>query len=338
MNALPPPEEEISQYVSAEVRALLHCSYVIHMGARASQENGSSIGSKIEHHDARTLERVPVGYVLTLLNMHTRLRVYHSFYWRSLGRPLVCYNNQKMEAKDISKHVALKVDPDEYIECIKLRQQINPVYKEVEMSAEQVKSQWPCAEVPKALILGAQGLDTLNTFKPTLDGPASLKAATCQLPSTNNAEDIIEEEQEADPCAQHGCHCPSASTEPTTKLAEVLEMPAEVMIGIREDESQDPIDLMVVFQKNLELVQEAGRRIHALEQKRIAAQDPQHGIEAAAAVTAEKAKHEAALVDLRRLASKMGEKYQAKLTDAIAAAEWQVEHTQNSSRALRKAH
>ena len=225
-----------------------------------------------------------------------------------------------MEAKDIANHIALKVDPQEYIRCMKIRQQINPVFKEVHMSEEQVKTQWKCAEVPASVIASAEGLDTLNTFKPTLDGPASLKAANCQLPSTNNTEDIIEEQQDADPCAEHAANeCGKESSDATTTLADVLEMPAEVMIGLQEDESQDPIDLMVVFQKKLELVQEAGKRIHAMEQKRIAAQDPQHAIEAASAATAEKSKHEAALVDLRRLVSKMDEKYQAKLNDTIAA-------------------
>ena len=85
---------------------------------------------------------------------------------------------------------------------MKLRQQINPVFKEVHMNEEQVTKQWPRAEVPQSLIDGAQGLDTLNTFKPTLDGPASLKASTCQLPSTEHAQEIAEEEQKGEPCAQ----------------------------------------------------------------------------------------------------------------------------------------
>ena len=237
---------------------------------------------------------------------------------------MVCFNKQKMEAKEIAGHIALKVDPQEYTRCMKLRQQINPVFKEVKMNEDQVKEQWPRAEVPASLIASAQGLDTLNTFKPTLDGPASLKAATCQLPSKENAQDVVEEEQDCDPCAQDSPHESNRSTsDSSTTLAEILEMPAEVMIGIQEDEAQDPIDQMIVFQKNLELVQEAGRRIHALEQKRLAATVADDATDAAAALAAEKAKHTAACVDLRRLANKMGEKYQAKLTDAIAAAHQQ---------------
>ena len=237
---------------------------------------------------------------------------------------MVCFNKQKMEAKEIAGHIALKVDPQEYTRCMKLRQQINPVFKEVKMNEDQVKKQWPRAEVPASLIASAQGLDTLNTFKPTLDGPASLKAATCQLPSKENAQDVVEEEQDCDPCAQDSPHESNRPTsDSSTTLAEILEMPAEVMSGIQEDEAQDPIDQMIVFQKNLELVQEAGRRIHALEQKRLAATVADDATDAAAALAAEKAKHTAACVDLRRLANKMGEKYQAKLTDAIAAAHQQ---------------
>ena len=237
---------------------------------------------------------------------------------------MVCYNNQKMKATDISEHIALKVDPQVYIKCMKHRQQINPVFKNVHLNEEQVTTQWPRAEVPQSLIDGAQGLDTLNTFKPTLEGPASLKASTCQLPSTEHAQEIGDEEQEGESCAhQHLQEGSSASLNPADTLAELLSMPAEVMIGLQEDESQDPIDLMVVFQKKLELVQEAGKRIHALEQKRLAAKERDEATDAAAALAAERARHRTACVDLRGLATKIGQSYQDKLTDAIAAAHQQ---------------
>ena len=63
---------------------------------------------------------------------------------------------------------------------------------------------------------------------------------------------VEEEEPELDACTQQPPHetC-TPNKDPADALAELLALPAEVMIGIHEDESQDPIDLMVVFQKNL---------------------------------------------------------------------------------------
>ena len=62
---------------------------------------------------------------------------------------------------------------------------------------------------------------------------------------------------------------------------------------------------MIVFQKNLELVQEAGKRIHKLEQRRIQTARTEEAADAATTLSAEKTKHTAALVDLRKLANKM---------------------------------
>ncbi len=81
---------------------------------------------------------------------------------------------------------------------------------------------------------------------------------------------------------------------------------------------------MLVFQKNLELVQEAGKRIHNLEQRRVQAKGTEEAANAAMALTAEKAQHGAALVDLRKLAVKMGGDYQQRMTDALASA--RMEH------------
>ena len=77
---------------------------------------------------------------------------------------------------------------------------------------------------------------------------------------------------------------------------------------------------MVVFQKNLEWVQEAGKRIHNFEQRRVQAKGTEEAADAATALAAEKAKHGAALVDLRKLAQEMGGEYQQQMTDALASA------------------
>ena len=100
----------------------------------------------------------------------------------------------------------------------------------------------------------------------------------------------------------------------------LLDQPAEFLIGMHEDDAHDPVDLMVVFQKNLELVQDAGKRIHHLEKQRMQAAQTEHAITAAAELAAEKSKHAAALVDLRKLTNRMGSGYQLKMEEALAAA------------------
>ena len=74
---------------------------------------------------------------------------------------------------------------------------------------------------------------------------------------------------------------------------------------------------MVVFQKNLELVQEEGKQIHKLEQRRVQAKGTEEAADAAMALTAGKARHAAALVDLRKVAMKMGGDYQQRMQDAL---------------------
>ena len=121
-------------------------------------------------------------------------------------------------------------------------------------------------------------MDTLHTFKPTLDGPASMKAPTCNLPSDDQDPRVIDDDGAA--ATEHG-HCEDdadatekdagAATEHAEASASPLDLPAEFLIGIQEEDAHDPVDLMVVFQKNLELVQEAGKCIHNFEQRRMQA-------------------------------------------------------------------
>ena len=144
-------------------------------------------------------------------------------------------------------------------------------------------------------------MDTLHTFKPTLDGPASMKAPTCNLPSNDQDPRVIDDdaaaatelgycEDEADATENDA----SAATEHAEASASPLDLPAEFLIGIQEEDSHDPVDLALVFQKNLELVQEAGKRIHNLEQRRVQAKGTEEAADAATALAAEKAKHGAA--------------------------------------------
>ena len=75
-------------------------------------------------------------------------------------------------------------------------------------------------------------------------------------------------------------------------------------------DSTDPVDTMVVFQKNLEMINAAGKRLHDCEKQRQQAKDPHAVAIAASALAAEKARHQTACVDLRKLATKMGNEYQ----------------------------
>ena len=93
------------------------------------------------------------------------------------------------------------------------------------------------------------------------------------------------------------------------------------------------MDTVLVFQKNLELVNEAGKRMHALEQQRLQAKDGEEASVAASALAAEKAKHGAACVDLRKLAAKMGGKYQQHMENALATSQ-RGDITANTPRTL----
>ena len=64
-----------------------------------------------------------------------------------------------------------------------------------------------------------------------------------------------------------------------------------------------------------------GKSIHNLEQQRMQAKGTEQAADAAMALTAEKAQHAAALVDLRKLAMKMGGDYQQRIQDALNSSE-----------------
>ena len=84
-----------------------------------------------------------------------------------------------MTTADVGKHWALEIGPEEYIRCSELRKKVCPVFAEVQLDEQQLRTQWPERAVPTAILQSAQGMDTLHTFKPNLDGPATMKAPTC---------------------------------------------------------------------------------------------------------------------------------------------------------------
>ena len=105
-----------------------------------------------------------------------------------------------------------------------------------------------------------------------------MKAPTCNLPSNDQDPRVIHDNDAT--ATEHG-HCEDeadatenndgAATEHAEASASPLDLPAEFLIGIKDEDAHDPVDLMLVFQKNLELVQEKGKRIHDLEQQRMQA-------------------------------------------------------------------
>ena len=212
----------------------------------------------------------------------------------------VCFNNQKMTAADVGKHRALEIDPEEYIRCSVLRKKVCPVFASVSVDEQQVRAQWPGRAVPTAIVQGAQAMDTLHTFNPTLDGPASMKAPTCNVPSSEADAQIVLDDADAtergadEDGADAAGHDAAAASDHADASTLPLGMPAEFLIGMHEDDAHGPVDLMVVFQKNLELVQEAGKRIHHLEQRRAQAAGVEEVAAAAASLAAEKTKHTAA--------------------------------------------
>ena len=117
-------------------------------------------------------------------------------------------------------------------------------------------------------------------------------------------------------------HGPDAATERVDAAVLPLDLPAEFLICAQGSDAHDTVDLMIAFQKNLELVQEGGKRIHQLEQRRLhaASSNSEEAVDAAAAVAAEKAMHSSTLVELRRLARSMGAEHQQKMKDALASA------------------
>ena len=253
----------------------------------------------------------------------------------------VCFNNQSMTTADVGKHRALEIDPEEYIRCSELRKKVCPVFAEVQLDEQQLRTQWPDRAVPTAILQGAQAMDTLHTFKPTLDGPATMKAPTCVLPSCDKDPQVIDDDDGVD-ATEHGTseddanareHDAGNATEHANASTLPLDLPAEFLIGMHEDDAHDPVDLMIVFQKNLELIQEAGKRIYKLEQRRVQAARTEEAADAAATLAAEKTKHSAALIDLRKLANKIGMEYQQQMTDALAAARMKGANA-NTSRTL----
>ena len=259
----------------------------------------------------------------------------------------VCFNSDTVSRAQLGSQKALTVDPAEYIRCARLRRQVCPVFADVTIDEERVCQQWPQPCVPPGIAEGAQAMDTLHTFTPNLDGPASMRAASCQLPREDDGAINVVADSDAATAAQLGqslnVDAAAAEDSAPSNVSPVcnesglpLDLPAEFLIGVQECDTHDPVDRMVAFQKNLELVHELGTEMHAATQKRAraaadaskaaaaggeAAETAAASTAAAAAdVAAQRAAHATALVDLRTMAQRMGVRYQQELEGALASA------------------
>ena len=143
----------------------------------------------------------------------------------------------------VAKTKAMVVYPAQYIACGELRQKRNPVFADVSIDKEQIWKQWPERAVPTAILLGAQSMNTLHTFNPTLDGPATMKVPTCNLPSNEQGTQIVDDDV-ADTEHDH-CEDTARATENDTDASALpLDLPAEYLIGIQEEDDHTFLSLV----------------------------------------------------------------------------------------------
>ena len=51
-----------------------------------------------------------------------------------------------MTTADVGKHRALEIHPEEYMRCSLLRKKVCPVFAEVQLDEQQLRTQWPDLE------------------------------------------------------------------------------------------------------------------------------------------------------------------------------------------------
>ena len=76
------------------------------------------------------------------------------------------------------------------------------MFADVAVDEERVRQQWPSPGVPPGITEAAQAMDTLHTFAPNLDGPASMRAASCQLPCADKGDSNVVADSDAATAAE----------------------------------------------------------------------------------------------------------------------------------------
>ena len=72
------------------------------------------------------------------------------------------------------------------------------MFADVAVDEERVRQQWPSPGVPPGFTEAAQAMDTLHTFAPNVDGPANMRAASCQLPCADKGDNKIVADNDAE--------------------------------------------------------------------------------------------------------------------------------------------
>ena len=153
------------------------------------------------------------------------------------------------------------VEREKYFKCVSIRKQVCPTFADVELDLHASTQSLPDHGVPPAIISAAMPMDTLHTFHPTLDGPATVRAATCQLPEEDKRV-------EADDLEQNDTVADDASEVPGDPKHPDLDLPAEYIIGVQEESGDDAVNRMAAFQRQIQLVTEHGEAICKFERQK----------------------------------------------------------------------
>ena len=234
-----------------------------------------------------------------------------------------------MSRQDVGKQKAFTIDREHYLRCVAIRKQVCLTFAEVEVDEQDCRARWPEHGVPTSIIEAAVPMDTIDTFNPTSDGPATMRAPTCPLP----AEDDCAEEGDDNDAVGTDCGDPEAgapghdhsgaATEHADASPLPRDLPAEYVIGVQEDSGDDVVNRMLAFQRQIELVQENAETLGRLEQRRQECTQTrsEDAVDAASRVAAQKATHMQTLVELSQIANRMGVDYQRTMEEAITSSE-----------------
>ena len=173
---------------------------------------------------------------------------------------------------DVARAKPLLVPRSLYLECARLRQQLCPLFHEVEIDVARAQVDLKEDEAPPGIVSAAVRMEEANMFRPNLTGPASSRAADTAARSREDEiveADLLDEEPEKlDAEAEGEESCAAAQGE--AGKAPVEE--AENLIGLDEAADNDPLQHYVVLQEQIRRIQEDQARIQRKEEKAEAAQ------------------------------------------------------------------
>ena len=112
------------------------------------------------------------------------------------------------------------------------------MFADVAIDEERVHQQWLEPGVPPGIAEGARAMDTLHAFGPNLDGPASMRAASCQLQREDEGGiNVVEESTAATEdveaaAAEHSA--PSNDSPVCDESGLPGDLSTEFLIGVQE--------------------------------------------------------------------------------------------------------